>query len=80
MEVKVLGSGCKKCNQLAANTKAALMQLGMEAAVEHVADFAQIASYGVMSTPALLVNGKVVAYGKVLKTDEIVKLLQKAQG
>ncbi len=76
--VKVLGSGCKKCNELEANTQLALTQLGMETAIEHVTDFAQIAAYGVMSTPALVVNGKVVAYGKVLKAEEIVKILQKA--
>lgn len=77
--VKVLGSGCQKCNELEANTKAALAQLNMDTTVGHVTDFAQIAAYGVMSTPALVVDGKVVAYGKVLKTEEIVKLLQKVR-
>lgn len=75
--VKVLGSGCAKCNQLEANVKAALEQLGMDTAIEHVTDFSQIAAYGVMSTPALVVDGKVVSYGKVLKTEEAVKILQK---
>ena len=75
--VKVLGSGCKKCNELEANTQAALMQLGMDPAIDHVRDFTQIAGYGVMSTPALVVNGKVVSMGKVLKTEEIVAILQK---
>ncbi|MPM33133.1 hypothetical protein SDC9_79701 [bioreactor metagenome] len=74
--VKVLGSGCAKCNQLEAATKQALERLGMDATIDHVTDFSQIASYGVMSTPALVVDGKVVSYGKVLKTDEVVKLLQ----
>ena len=78
--VKVLGSGCAKCNQLEAATKAALEQLGMETTIEHVSDFAQIAAYGVMTTPALVVDGKVVSYGKALKTEEVVKLLQKARG
>lgn len=77
--VKVLGSGCKKCNELEANTKAALEQLGMDTTIEHVTDFSQIAAYGVMTTPALMVDGKVVSYGKVLKTDEVVKLLQKSR-
>ena len=76
--VKILGSGCKKCNELEANTKEALIQLGMDTAIDHVTDFAQIAAYGVMTTPALVVNGKVVAFGKVLKTDDVVKILQKA--
>ena len=78
--VKVLGSGCAKCNQLEAATKAALEQLGMDTAIDHVSDFAQIATYGVMTTPALVVDGKVVSYGKVLKTDEVVKILQKVRG
>ena len=75
--IKILGSGCKKCNELEANTVVALKQLGMDTHVDHVTDFSQIASYGVMSTPALVVNGKVVSYGKVLKTEEVVKILQK---
>ncbi len=78
--VKVLGTGCAKCNALEASTKAALEQLGMDAKIDHVTDFAQIAAYGVMTTPALVVDGKVVSYGKVLKTDEVVKILQQARG
>ena len=77
--VKVLGSGCKKCNELEANTVEALKQLGMDTAIEHVSDFAQIAAYGVMTTPALVINGKVISYGKVLKTDEIISLINKAK-
>ena len=77
--VKVLGSGCAKCNQLEAATKEALTQLGMDTAIEHVTDFAEIAKYGVMSTPALVVDGKVVSFGKVLKTDEIVQILKKVR-
>jgi len=75
--VKVLGSGCAKCNELEANTKAALEQLGMDAKIDHVKEFAEIATYGVMTTPALVIDGKVVAYGKVLKTEDIVTILQK---
>jgi small redox-active disulfide protein 2 len=78
--VKVLGSGCAKCNALEAATKAALTQLGMDTAIDHVTDFAQIAAYGVMSTPALVVDGKVVSYGKVLKTEEVVSILKKVRG
>lgn len=77
--IKVLGSGCAKCNQLEAATKAALEQLGMDTRIEHVTDFGQIAAYGVMSTPALVVDGKVVSYGKVLKPDEVVKILHKVR-
>ena len=78
--VKVLGSGCAKCNQLEVATKTALEQLGMDATIDHVTDFTQIAAYGVMTTPALVIDGKVVSYGKALKTDEIVKILQKVRG
>jgi small redox-active disulfide protein 2 len=77
--VKVLGSGCAKCNALEAATKAALEQLGMDTTIDHVTDFAKIASYGVMTTPALVVDGKVVSYGKVLKTEEVVAILKKAR-
>lgn len=78
--VKILGAGCAKCNELGANTKAALEQLGMDTRIDHVTDFTQIASYGVMSTPALVVDSKVVAFGRVLKTEEVVKILQKVHG
>jgi small redox-active disulfide protein 2 len=77
--VKVLGSGCKKCNELEVATKEALSELGMDTTIEHVTDFAQIAAYGVMTTPALVVDGKVVSFGKVLKKDDVVKILQKVR-
>jgi small redox-active disulfide protein 2 len=78
--VKILGSGCVKCNQLEAATKAALEQLNMDTIIDHITDFTQIAAYGVMTTPALVVDGKVVSYGKVLKVEEVVKILQKVRG
>lgn len=78
--IKVLGSGCAKCNELEANTVEGLAELGMDATIDHVTDFAQIATYGVMSTPALVVDGKVVSYGKVLKKDEVVKILKDVRG
>ena len=58
-------------NELEANVKEALAELGMNTTIDHVTDFAQIAAYGVMSTPALVGDGKVAAYGKVLKKDEV---------
>ena len=78
--VKVLGSGCAKCNALEQATREALAELGMETTIDHVTDFTQIAAYGVMTTPALVVDGKVVSYGKVLKKDEAKALLQKVRG
>lgn len=79
MVIKVLGSGCAKCNQLEKATKEALQELGMDTTVEHVTDFSEIAAYGVMSTPALVVDEKVISYGKVLKAKEIIKLLKDMQ-
>lgn len=78
--VKVLGGGCAKCNALEEAVRAALEELGMDTAIDHVTDFAQIAAYGVMTTPALVVDGKVVSYGKVLEKDEAKALIQKARG
>lgn len=78
--VKVLGGGCAKCNALEEAAVAALEELGMDTAIDHVKDYAQIASYGVMSTPALVVDGKVVSYGKVLTKDEAKALIQKVRG
>ena len=78
--VKVLGSGCAKCNALEEATRAALAELNMDTTIDHVTDFAQIAAYGVMTTPALVVDGKVVSYGKVLKKEEVKALIQKVRG
>ena len=75
--VKVLGSGCTKCNALENTVRAALTELGMDTTIDHVTDFAQIAAYGVMTTPALVVDGKVVSYGKVLKKEEAKRIIQK---
>lgn len=52
----------------------------MDTTIDHITDFIQIAAYGVMTTPALVVDGKVVSYGKVLKVEEVVKILQKVRG
>lgn len=78
--VKVLGSGCAKCAALEQAAREALEELGMDTAIDHVTDFAQIAAYGVMTTPALVVDGKVVSYGKVLKKEEARELIRKARG
>ena len=78
--VKVLGSGCAKCNALEEAAREALAELEMDTAIDHVTDFTQIAAYGVMTTPALVVDGKVVSYGKVLKKDEAKALIQKVRG
>ncbi|MDD2432018.1 MAG: thioredoxin family protein [Firmicutes bacterium] len=78
--VKILGSGCAKCNQLEAATRDALEQLGMDTTIDHITDFSQIGAYGVMTTPALVIDGKVVSYGKTLKVEDVVKILHKVRG
>ena len=78
--VKVLGGGCAKCHELEANVKAALASLGLDQSVDLITDFSVIAAYGVMSTPALVVDGKVVSYGKVLKRDEVATILKRERG
>lgn len=74
--IKILGSGCSKCLALEKSAREALAELNVEENIDHITDFSQIASYGVMSTPALVVKGKVVSYGKVLNKDEVKELLE----
>ena len=75
--IKVLGSGCKNCHTLFVNTNEALKTMGISCEAEYITDMTVIASYGIMSTPALVVNDKVVAMGKVYQPSEIEKLLHK---
>lgn len=74
-QLTVYGPGCKKCRQLKENAAAAIAQAGSDAVLNYVTDMASLAEAGVMSTPALAVNGKIVSSGKVLKPTEIAKLL-----
>ncbi|MDF1618698.1 thioredoxin family protein [Petrocella sp. FN5] len=75
MEIKVLGPGCKNCTNLEANTKKALKELNIEATVEKVTDMKEIMGYGVMSTPALVVDGTLKMMGRVPKPSEIKEYL-----
>ncbi len=75
MIVKILGSGCANCHRLEANTRDALATLGLEATVEKVTDFGDIASYGVMRTPGLVVDEQVRVSGRVPDAREIATLL-----
>ena len=77
--IKVLGPGCTKCRALEKAVSSALAELGIDMKIEHVTDFAQIATYGVMSTPGLVVDDKVVSYGKVLNKEEAKSLIIKAR-
>ena len=76
MTIKVLGSGCDKCKKLESNVKEAVTSLGIDASVEKIEDFKQIMAFGVMQTPALVIDEKVKSIGKVLTVDELVKLLK----
>ena len=76
MMFKVLGSGCKKCQTLEDNVCQACQQEGLEITVEHESDFVKISSYGVMSTPALVLNEDVVSSGKVLKVEDVKKIIR----
>ncbi len=78
--IKVLGAGCAKCHALEDAARAALAELNMDTTIDHVTDFSQIAAYGVMTTPALVVDGKIVSYGKALKKDEVKALIRKVRG
>lgn len=76
MIIKVLGTGCASCKKLEANAKEAVSKLGIEASVEKVEDLQDIMAYGVMKTPALVVDETVKSMGKVLSSDDILKLLK----
>lgn len=76
MDIKILGSGCANCKKLESNAREALKALNVDASVEKVQDFKEIAKYGVMRTPALVLNGEVKVVGKVATVDEIKILLK----
>ncbi len=75
MIIKVLGTGCAKCHQLEENARKAVAELGIDAEVEKVENIKDIMKYGVMKTPALVVDEKVKSFGRVLTTEEIKKFL-----
>ena len=76
--IKILGSGCAKCAALEKAVRTAAEELKLNWPIAHVTDWIEIAAYGVMSTPALVVKGKVVSYGKVLSVDEAKTLLKQS--
>ncbi len=78
LKVKVLGPGCFNCQKLETNAKEAVAALGVPATVEKVSDIAAIMSYGVLRTPGLVVNEKVVVSGRVPSAGEITTLLATA--
>ena len=75
MKIEVLGTGCSKCNMLEQAARAAADKLGLQYELTHVKDLAKIAAYGVMMTPALVIDGKVKVSGKIPSEGELIKLL-----
>ena len=75
--IKVLGAGCKSCHEQFEYAKQAVQDMGLSVEVEYITDMSKVMEYGVMSMPALVVNEKVVASGKVLKSNDVVALLHK---
>ena len=75
--ILILGSGCANCNKLEKNVRKAVEDIGENFSVGHVTDFTQIAKYGVMATPALVVNGEVVSSGRVLTVQEVKNILSR---
>ena len=75
-QIKILGSGCKNCINLENNVLKALEKLNIDMNVLHVKDFVEISNYGVMSTPALVINEQVVSQGKEIKKKEVGDILK----
>ena len=80
LEIKVLGPGCSRCNQLEKDVMAVMNELALVADIEHVTDINAISEYGVMGTPALVVNGKVMAVGGVPPKAKLKTWLQEILG
>lgn len=76
MEIKILGTGCSKCDKLEKNIKIALKELNIYASIIKVENLAEIVSYGVMSTPGLVIDGEVKAIGKVPSVKDLKKMLR----
>jgi len=74
-KIEVLGTGCSNCIRLEKNTREAIAMAGIEAEITKVTDYGDIMSYGIMSTPGLVIDGKVVSYGRVPSAADIVPWL-----
>ena len=79
MEIKVLGTGCARCKTLESATRQAISELNLNASVEKVEDIQKIMEYGIMRTPGLVINGKVVLSGQLPKINELKNLLTQNQ-
>jgi len=77
MTIKILGSGCPNCKQLEKNTNEALRQININAEVIKITEISEIMNYGVMSTPALVIDEKIATYGVIPSVEDIKKILIK---
>ncbi|HKL24790.1 MAG TPA: thioredoxin family protein [Desulfuromonadales bacterium] len=77
-KIQILGTGCAKCGDLADNAQQAADQLGEEVTIEKVTDLKDIMQFGCMTTPGLAIDGNLVSQGRLLKPDQIAKLLRAA--
>jgi small redox-active disulfide protein 2 len=75
MNIKVLGPGCGNCKRLLEVTKDALKELNKEAELEYITDIGVMVSYGIMGSPALMINDKVVSQGRIISKDDVIKLI-----
>ncbi len=75
MKLQILGTGCAKCNQLAASTQAVADRLGLDYEMEKITDFIRFVEFGVMVTPALIVDGKLKVAGRVPSDADLEKML-----
>jgi small redox-active disulfide protein 2 len=80
MIIQVYGPGCSKCFSTGRNAREAVAKLGIDATVEEIHDLAVMVSKGIMMTPALGIDGKVISSGKALSTEDIMELIKKAIG
>lgn len=79
MEIKILGTGCSNCKKLEANAKEAIKELNVDAKITKVEDIKDIMKYGVMRTPAIVIDEKVKMFGKVCTVDEIKRYINEAK-
>jgi len=79
MDIKILGPGCPRCGELEKRTMNVLAEMNVAASVEKVTDIRQIMTYGVLGTPALVINGSVKCAGRIPRPEEIKKWIQEAQ-
>lgn len=77
MKIQILGTGCPKCKQLTANAEQAVKDTDVQAEIEKVDDIAEIMKFGVMTTPALVIDGEVKSAGRILSPKDIADLLRK---